>query len=246
MAKVPIFLRTSWFLAFCFLYFGYSDANITTAQDVGITTTESPTGNFPNPKVILTNLMDQLSNTTFFDLLKKLNSSTQSASQNAQLLKAISRSFRAMNPLSLFTTSVMNNLKRLNLGQCGKDLQMIANETAVMVKCKYNWEFNSLYLRGIVLFVHDWRSTFWGWIEIVAHEMNKKVIQYKLVGLGKLHTARNMLCVAFHLISKPIFSCLLHILTPSSSWRRLSGYLAQLAATNKQIFSSFHTKIMQN
>ena len=138
MAMFHIILRTSWFLAFCFLYIGYSDANVTTAQDVGITTTESPTGNFPNPKVILTNLMDQLSNTTFFDLLKKLNSSTQSASQNAQLLKAISRSFRAMNPLSLFTTSVMSNLKRLNLGQCGKDLQMIANETAVMVKCKYN------------------------------------------------------------------------------------------------------------
>ncbi|XP_046843813.1 nose resistant to fluoxetine protein 6-like [Xenia sp. Carnegie-2017] len=134
MAKVPNFLRTSWFLALCFLYFGYSDTNVTTAQDVGKTTTESPTGNFPNPNVILTNLMDQLSNTTFFDLLKKLNSSTQSASQNAQLLKAISQSFRAMNPLSLFTTSVMNNLKRLNLGQCGKDLQMIANETAVMVK----------------------------------------------------------------------------------------------------------------
>ncbi|XP_046864834.1 nose resistant to fluoxetine protein 6-like [Xenia sp. Carnegie-2017] len=134
MAMFHIILRTSWFLALCFLYFGYSDTNVTTAQDVGITTTESPTGTFPNPNVVLTNLMDQLSNTTFFDLLKKLNSSTQSASQNAQLLKAISQSFRAMNPLSLFTTSVMNNLKSLNLGQCGKDLQMIANETAVMVK----------------------------------------------------------------------------------------------------------------
>jgi hypothetical protein len=83
----------------------------------------------------LSGLLKQLSaNASWSDILKQLN---MNSTDRQSMLKEITKRLGMFDLPSLLQSVVMDGLKSIPLGQCGRDLQRIRNNTVEMVACKF-------------------------------------------------------------------------------------------------------------
>ena len=81
----------------------------------------------------MTSLLKQLNvSSTQPDLLKLLNSTN-----GQKLLQGITKAVGGVDMVSLLGSQIMNSLRQLPLGECGRDLERISRNKEEMIACKF-------------------------------------------------------------------------------------------------------------